>query len=249
MSNNFTFDGDEGISNHRRSGSIRSAPLRLISPGTFGVGVVLFFLPWTDLSCTESKGKMQLVTQSGFQSATGDASEGDGFAKLAQEGVQVEKKPKFDLNELRNNPFQKQANENEKSEKAPLLWLYLLLLIGGAIVPVLLPAVKLRGAMTLGLAGLAILVLIVQLLIGFPLPNTANEFNREMKAADVGKGDLGPGLNLAGKMEMKSSYRPAFYVSVLLLVASAALGLIQLIVIGPNGPRARRTQWSRDDDE
>jgi hypothetical protein len=112
MSNSFSFDDNDDASPSPRPAPVRpsgrSSPLRFISPGTFGMAVILFFLPWTDLSCNGPKGKVQLVTQSGFQSATGEASEGDGFAKLReQEGLQTGKKaaPKFDLDELRKNPL------------------------------------------------------------------------------------------------------------------------------------------------
>lgn len=251
MSSDFSFDdGDDAPTPHnpeakRAAGG--SSPVRFISPGTFGIAIVLFFLPWTDLSCNGPKGKIQLVTQSGLQSATGEASEGDGFARMREaEGIPGAKKAdaKFDLDELKRNPFQREAagkGNSDKTEKAYLLWVYLVLLIGGAVVPVLLAATRLRGTLILGFAGLALLLLGLQLLIGFPLGNAAADFNNEMKQiGDLGKNAVGPQINIGGKMEMKSSFLPAFFGSVLFLVMSVALGLLQLIVGGPKVARSGR---------
>jgi hypothetical protein len=260
VSNDFNSDDEDDVPSSRRRRPERSAgrrwsPLRFVSPGTFGAAVILFFLPWTDLSCNGPTGKLQMVTQSAYQSAVGEASEGEGFDKLREMGgPQVGKKGevRLDLNELRRNPMPGPGGKEkeDKTEKAPLLWLYLGLLVAGAVVPVLLPTAQIRGAIIIGFVGFALLLLVLQMILGFPLANTAADFNKEMtQREDVGRNPLGPDLKLGGKMEMKSSYLLSFWASMLMLVASGALGLIQVIVGRPTGARSRRPRRRRDDDD
>jgi hypothetical protein len=126
---------------------------------------------------------------------------------------------------------------------------YLVFLIGGAAVPVFLAATRFRGVVILAFAALAMLILGVQLLMGLPLPNAAADFNSEVKKVDdIGKNAVGPQINIGGNMEMKASYLPSFFGSVLFLLMSATLGLVQLIVGGPKGMTTSRRR-ARDDLE
>ena len=255
MSNDFDYDDDDAPAPRRSKrdrAKARPSPLRWISPGTFGAAAILFFLPWTDLSCNGPTGKMQLVTQSGYESAVGEGSEGEGFSKLREMGPMGggnKADVKFDFKEIRNKGPAGKAN-TDKEEKAPLLWVYLVLLVAGAIVPVLVAQNQVRGAIILGLVGFAILLLVLQMILGFPLANMAADFNKEIKdMGDLGKGGMGPDLKLGGKMEMKSSYLMAFWGSILLLVASGALGLVQIVTGAPKRARAGRSRRLRDDPE
>jgi hypothetical protein len=260
VSDDFTHDDADDAPPRRRSDRDRPpermSVWRFISPGTFGAAVILFFLPWTDLSCNGPTGKMQMITQSGYQSAVGEASEGEGFTKLREEmgpqpgmpGMKAE--VKLDANDFLKKIHQKGAEKDtaDTTEKAPLLWLYLVLLVGGAVVPVFLPAAQIRGAIILGFVGFAVLLLILQMVLGFPLANDAAKANTEMKeAGDMGRNGFGPDLKLGGKVEIKSSYLMAFWGSVLALVASAGLGVVQVVQGRPQGGRGKRSR-PRDDD-
>ena len=236
--------------------TIRSSPLRFITPGTFGMADLLFFLPWTDLSCNGPTGRMQIVTQSGLQSAIGEASEGGGIARQREEQERMTGKKannKLDLGELRREQIQKvgAGNKDDGPEKAPMLWLYLVVLLAGSIVPAILAANRLRGGLVLGFAGFAVLLLLIQLLIGFPLASTAAEFNTDTKkVGNVGK-NIGMGeANMFGKMEMKCSYLPSFWITFLMLIGSGALGLVQVIQGGgPKTSRGRSNRRPRDDPD
>lgn len=237
----------------------RSSPLRFITPGTFGMAVLLFFLPWTDLSCNGPTGRMQLATQSGLQSAIGEASEGDGIARQREEQERLTGKKannKLDFGELRRDPLQKGAagKKDDGPEKAFLLWPYFLILIAGAIVPVLLAANLMRGVAVLGFSGVAILLLVIQLLIGFPLANAAADMNAEIKktagpAKQAGMMDAKLDMQIGGMMEMKCSYLPSFWITFLMLIASGALGLVQVIQGAPKAARGKTYRRPRDDPD
>lgn len=220
------------------------------------MAVLLFFLPWTDLSCNGPTGRMQIVTQSGLQSAIGEASEGGGIARQREEQERMTGKKannKLDLGELRREQIQKvgAGNKDDGPEKAPMLWLYLVVLLAGSIVPAILAANRLRGGLVLGFAGFAVLLLLIQLLIGFPLASTAAEFNTDTKkVGNVGK-NIGMGeANMFGKMEMKCSYLPSFWITFLMLIGSGALGLVQVIQGGgPKTSRGRSNRRPRDDPD
>ncbi len=260
MSDDFTYDDADDAPPRRRSDRPPERPSvwRFLSPGTFGVAVILFFLPWTDLSCNGPTGKMQMITQSGYQSAVGEASEGEGFAKLREEmgpqpgmpGMKAE--VKLDANDFLKKIHQKGAEKEtaDTTEKAPLLWLYLVLLVAGAVVPVVLPTAQIRGAIILGFVGFAVLLLVLQMVLGFPLANDAAKANSEMKqAGDMGRNGFGPGLKLGGKVEIKSSYLPSFWGTLLCLVASAGLGVVQVVQGRPQGGRGSRSRRPRDDPD
>lgn len=259
MSNDFAFDDDGGVPARRprpESAAGRLSLLRFLTPGTFGAAVLLFFLPWTDLSCDGPTGRMQLLTQSGFQSAAGEASEGDGFATLRDsKGVPGGRKAgaRVDLDELRNDARQKGAAGNEsagKVDRAHALWVYLALLVGGAVVPVLLAARRVRGAVVLGFTGLALLVLGVQAATGFPLADAAADFNNQAsQLRNAGKGGPGPEFKLDARMEMRSSYLASFWASVLVLLTTGVLGLIQTISETLPGTRAARAPRPPDAPE
>ena len=79
------------------------------------------------------------------------------------------------------------------------------------MVPLLLAATRVRGSVVLAFAGLAIALLVLQMLIGFPLANAAAETNAEIKKAGGNgkKDDDGDGTlwqQLGEMMAMKSSY-------------------------------------------
>ena len=219
--NDFAFDDNDDAGTAPRTlppsrSDKRLSPLRFITPGTFGAAVVLFFLPWTELSCDGPTGRMQLLTQSGYQSAAGEASEGDGFAKLREVGGETgERKAggKVDLDELRKDARQKGAagkGSADKADRAPVLWIYLAVLAAGAVVPVFLAAHRARGTFVIGFAGLALFVLGLQAATGFPLADAAADFNSQSsQLRDAGKG-APVVLKTGPKMEMKATYLPSF---------------------------------------
>ena len=146
-------DDDDDYDPRPRRPRARMSPFRFISPGTFGLAVLLFFLPWTDVSC-QAKGMKseQLVTQSGYQSAVGEVTEGEAFKKqgVGPPGAKADKPEK-----LLTDPKKGGKDGKEEKETAPLLWVYLLLLVGGVAAPAFIAPDKVRGAVVVGLAGCA----------------------------------------------------------------------------------------------
>jgi len=136
-------------------------------------------------------------------------------------------------------------------DSAPLLWVYLLLVVVGAGLPVAIPGNRLRGALVTGFAGVALLLLIVQAGIGFPLPQAAAESNEKMeKEVPAGGANL-KNANMDGLREMariRSSYLPSFWLSIVVVLASLVLGIIQL-AIGDARPMRRRRPRDEDEDD
>jgi hypothetical protein len=266
-------DEDDRPRRRRATGGGAAPVLRFVSPGTFGLAVVLFFLPWTDLHCHGPKGKIQLFTQSAYQSAVGEVSEGDGFSELKKEfgGADAGAKgPKpSELFAQGKHPGGKADGDGKEDgpDKAPLLWVYLGFVVLGALLPTAIADPRARGALVLGFAALALLVAAGSAAAGLPLAKTADDFNKEMKGVDVGGfgglGGLGggkagakPGGKLADAItpEMKCSYLLSFWLSLALLAGTAGVGGVQLALAGGGSKsqrrkKARRRRDEEDDDE
>ena len=211
---------------------------RFVSPGPFLLLTFLFFLPWTDLSCnTKEFGNQQFVTQSGFQAASGGYSEGSALAQV--KGDRKATKPG-------------DAKSEKEPEKAFLLWLYLLLLVAGLGLPIALGNIRWRGLSVVGLAGLAAMILGVQTIIGLPLSKAAAEMKqeqeKEMKAVKAA-GASGP--SASPEVAVQSSFLISFYLTVLVLLATGAFGLVQVLLggFGTKPKPAKKQRIVRDDDE
>jgi hypothetical protein len=245
----FAFDDDEEDAEYERPRTrrVRSSPLRWVTPGTFGLAAILFFLPWTDLSCNGPTGRVQLVSQSGMQSAAGTYSEGEAIRELRERKAKGGAKPGMDgLGELNLNP--KGDGKKDGPDAAPILWVYLAMLLAGAGVAV--APNRLRGAMVTGFAAVSLLVLLLQVGIGLPLPKAAAESNEKMEKAGPAGGAVLKVDNMDELREMariRSSYLPSFWISIVVLLASLTLGIIQL-ALGDGKPERRRRR-PRDDDE
>lgn len=263
MAKDFDFDDEDDFDEYKprrkaKSASGGAAALRFLSPGTFGIAILLFFLPWTDFGCNGPTGKMQLVTQSGYQSASGGISEGDGIKQMKEmNGIKDDgkKNKEFKLSDLNPPGAAKGKGKNDSPEKAYLLWLYLALLAAGAIVPALIGATKMRGLFLTAFSAAATLVLVLQMVLGFPLSKAASEANKEFKEGmakmgkNAGPGPAMPGMpNLDGKMEITSHYLVSFWLTILLLVGSLALGIIQVGLGGGNKKPKRRRREEPEDD-
>lgn len=247
----FAYDDDEEDAEYERPRRrrVRSSPLRWVTPGTFGLAAILFFLPWTDLSCNGPTGRVQLATQSGMQSAAGTYSEGEAIRELREKKAKAGAKAGADgFGEFKLNA--KGDAKKDGPDAAPLLWVYLAMLLAGAGVPVAMAENRFRGAMVTGFAAVSLLVLLLQVGIGLPLPKAAAESNAKLdKDGPVGGGNLKMD-NMDELREMariRSSYLPSFWISIVVLIASLTLGIIQLAV--GDGKPERRRHRPRDEDE
>jgi hypothetical protein len=242
---------DEDVRPVRRR--CRSSPIRFVSPTTFGFAAILFFLPWTDISCNGPRGKEQLVTQSGFQSATGTYTEGEFVSRMANRNAPV---PNGEVNKKQagkpkaDDPMI--VNEAKKKEKfsAPLLGLYALWLLIGVIAPFAIASDWSRGWIVLLAALLALFVLGAQAIVGFPLENLTKEMNDKMDADRRQRGGRGAEENMGAELAaalvaIKFSYLPAFWASIGLVFASAVIGVVEVT----RAPQTRRRHRARYDDD
>jgi len=199
----------------------KSSPLRFVSPGTFGAAILLFFLPWTQVTCNGPTGAAQLATQTGFEAALGDVSPGAELVRLREldEAQGGAKGPAANPMGMRLPA----AGKKERTKPAHILWGYAGLLALGAVGPVWVAKRRDRGMAVLLLAGLALGVLGVLMASGFPL--------------DTAVAEQQPGA----KKTMVFSYLPSFWGSVAVLVAALAVGVLEVAGAKPAPrPLARR---------
>ena len=216
-----------------------SSPLRFLTPGQLAICLLLFFLPWVELQCPMPKGGMNaamgvgpgepkmdskdvvwtgFINQSGLEAATGKFSFSDS---IMQQAVQGQKKD---------------AKADEKLDAAPLLWVYLLVVLAGVGLGFALPAGGMRKAALVGCCGVALLVAGVQAASGFPIEKKMKD---DAKNKGGTKGD-DIGAAMFGEMTPKVKYKFPFYLSMLLCVGGLVTALME--PAGPAKPRRNRSE-------
>jgi hypothetical protein len=244
------------------------SPLQLFSPVQLVFCLILFFLPWIELSCQfppelvkdapkEELEQMKkefgvdptrpigLVTQSGLQIASGDASVSSDFEKLSEKkGGAVKNARPFDP-----------KREKKDGETAPLLYLFPVAVVAGIVLGfVPWPGVA-RKAVLAGCCLLALGVVGIQAAIGFPLDKEIAKQKDQLKGFGGG-GGIGfgaPGAKAApgGKDAdiFRVRWKLPLYLTLLLLLGAAGTAFL-----GPNAPTGRKPKRRPvrdydDDDE
>jgi len=245
-----------------------SSPLRYATPGQMIFCVILFFLPWVELQCNTQKEKggfgpqpgqkgtikidppktaptwMTIVTQSGMQVASGDATV-LGNQPMGDKGV--------------GGPG---PGPEKESGSAPLLWLYPLAAIGAIAVGFAMPSTKVRKLALAGCCGLAFLVAAGQAAMGFPIENSIDKSMKEM--AGIGGGMPDPITNPGGKkgevkVDIKKqmdealkdafrvNYKFWFYLALLVPIGGLVTALIE--PVGPGRGKKKPINDLDDDDD
>jgi hypothetical protein len=144
-------------------------PLAAVSPAFLLLTLILFACPWVEVRCEGGAGARTLVSQSGYQVATGDMSTDPGLLAAAR----AEEK----------DPRKREEIKEPSTDWAPLLLFALAMFAAGLFgaLPALFRGRRWRDR--LGVAGAAVvgaLCLIVQAASGFPVEN---RFKDRMESA------------------------------------------------------------------
>jgi hypothetical protein len=236
-------------------------PLRFLTPAQLVICLVLFFLPWIEMSCTlppeATKGAdkeelaefrkktgvdptrpIGMINQSGLQIATGDSS-------LASDFKRIEEKMKQEVGGAGGGFKMEKDPTKEKKETAPLLFAYPVALVAAivfALVPWVSPA---RKFLAMGFCLAAFGVVGLQAAIGFPLDRELKKETEKMK--NMG-GMFGPGGGPGGGPNaadvFKVRWKFPLYLSLLLVLGAAGTALL-----GDTVPARRPKKKRRYEDE
>jgi hypothetical protein len=181
--------------------------------GTIVGALILFFVPWLEVSCAGQ----HYLTQNGVQTVLNKYSWADevkDFAEMGQGGMSTK------LNEQKSGDFGDEAGYSILAGVA--------LLATAAALGVCLGR---SGRQTSGvLVAMAFGCLLVQAVIGFPLKSGVSKMMDQAMLKDMPPGVPGnPGDEMAkkmvGKMMLQVEFTPWFYGELVLLGAAAAMGL------------------------
>jgi hypothetical protein len=140
--------------------------LRVASPSMLIAALVLFCLPWVNVSCRTPDGDMLRVSQTGLQSALGKSTVSihgnDGTVRV---GDSLLDGP----NALAGDNDFGAPRTGGDVDAAPLMLLYAVVLIGGAVAGFVVPTDRPRMAAVGGCGAAAAALLMLQLVAGFPL--------------------------------------------------------------------------------
>jgi len=157
-------------------------------------------------------------------------------------------------------PGGKGATPGKDSGSAPLLWLYPVAVIAGIIVGFALPSTKQRKLVLAACCGVAILVPVLQAVIGFPIEKSVEKDLKEglgglgdPMTAPGGKTGDGKGAQAEMKKQLDEALKDAFRVSYQIWFYFALLvpiGALVTAVIEPIGrPRRKKPLYDMDDGD
>ncbi|MBW3539748.1 MAG: hypothetical protein KY476_05715 [Planctomycetes bacterium] len=137
--------------------------LRFASPACLIGSLFLFVLPWINVRCSAPDGQKIEMSQSGVQAAIGKATirieNKDGTVMTFSSGEQPPG----------GGGAMPMPGQNDGPDPAPLLILFGLSIVAGAVAGFVVREPRTRRFAVAGAAGVAVLLLVVQLAVGFPL--------------------------------------------------------------------------------
>jgi hypothetical protein len=165
--------------------------------------LVLFFLPWIDIQCSQKS----FATQTGIQTIYGGGSPSDEMKAFAEENGQMK------------------SGDGKKDVSmgySPLVALALLAVIGAVVVS--FKALRSSGGPQTNLVGIlcatALVMISAQMMIGFPVKkNLGKSMAEASKKENTGDpmGDLGTGMATAMMMNIQVRHLPALYIELIML--------------------------------
>jgi hypothetical protein len=222
--------------------------MKFLTPAQMAICLLLFFLPWVELQCPMPKGGMNMqlnepkldskdvvwtgfIHQSGLQVATGKFSFSDS---TMQQMADAKGGPKGG----------KDKDGKDGPDAAPLMWVYLLAVLGAVALGFVLPSGAARKAALAACCGLALVVAGGQAAMGFPIAKAMNDDPKLGGAKGGGKAN--PMTDeMFGDLKPKVKYKFPFYLSLLLCVGGLVTALIE--PGPPVKPRKRRVEEADDE--
>jgi hypothetical protein len=245
----------------RRKGPEGNWQWRWCSPSMLAFGLLLLPLPFLDVQCSGPGVSVSILNQSGVQIMTGRYSIDpslDNFNRRVQAQVGLPVNPA-------QAPFGAGGKDDLQVKSAPLMIVIPFLMLGGIALGLAVRPTVLRVALVGGLVVAAVVLLFVQMAMGFPLQKAVNEaMEREMRRADdqrkalIAQGGApfggpganpfgGPGMNpfggpgLGANPLVETVYTPWFWLWLVALVGS--LGPLVGEMIWAATARTRKRRW------
>jgi hypothetical protein len=177
--------------------------IQKLNIGTTLAALILFFLPWIDIRCSDKS----LATQTGIQTIYGGGS------------------PAADMEAFAKDQDQKKAGGNKDDESmgyAPLVALALLAVAGavGVSIVALRSNDEPRGNAVGILCAVALALLATQMMIGFPAKRKIGESMAETSKKESHGDpmeDVGAGMATAMMLNIQVRHLPALYIELIML--------------------------------
>jgi hypothetical protein len=227
----FNDHDQEVLQRRRQRRPAAEFPGRLISPSSFILVLLLFPLPWVELSCHGPMGSLTVASQSGLQACWG------GYSVINVNDQGFGRRPV-------NPPAANVANP--KVASAPLMVIFILLVLLGLIFGLALPIGWFRFSMVAGCSGLAILLLLIQIGTGFPFAKSAREVQDQQRMQQnnvrLGQPQFGnaplPPLQAGQRLEVHTT--PWLWLALLFLFLPIGLLFVENYGVFPDRYRSRR---------
>jgi hypothetical protein len=177
--------------------------IQKLNIGTTLAALVLFFLPWIDIQCSQKS----FATQTGIQTIYGGGTPSEEMKAFAEENSQ------------------KKSGDGKKDESmgySPLVALALLAVMGATVAS--FKALRSSSEPQTNLVGIlcaaALVLIAAQMMIGFPvnknLGKSMAETSRTKTSGDP-MDDLGNGMATAMMMNIQVRHLPALYIELIML--------------------------------
>lgn len=218
--------------------------MRFVASGNFLFAVAVFFLPWLDVRCEMAGQRLIIFEQSGQEAAAGKVSEGADIRNMRQMAEQMNPggmngaAPKNELFPV---------GENKEEVKAPILYVWIGLVGGGALLCLIVPGrTGWRAAAILCTVG-AVAAIGYQTAVGFPIERELNKKMEEEEAkAKEAKNKVQGMPDFKMPKFIVVHYLPGFYLAWGLSVLPI-LWVCLDAVFAP--PQQRRRERNLDDDD
>ena len=177
--------------------------LRMASPSMLIAALVLFCLPWVNVSCRTPDGDVLEISQTGLQAALGKSTVAihgkDGTVRVGDSVLDRPDAVADDFGAPRTG---------SDVDAAPLLLLHATVLIAGAIAGFVISTDQLRMAAVGGCGAAAAALLILQVVAGFPL------------TSDIP-------TEVSNSTQLETSYSLWFWLSLLVTIAVPAVVFLE----------------------
>lgn len=201
--------------------------LRYVSPSLLVLALLLFPLPWSEFQCNGQT----LISQSGVQSIYGGYSLG-AFGERFQ-------KSRGPLPPAQQEARRKQIEKFEEENAAPWMALFPMLLLGGVAVSFVTH--KARPILRAMVAGVALLLLLIQAGVGFLPQKVAEKAEVEMQKRGHERpsyltDEAQAGIEAAVHSLFKSTYTPWFWLAMSCVILAIGGSVAEWIVISRGSP-------------
>ncbi len=238
--------------------------MKFATPGQLAICLVLFFLPWIEVQCPSpdfsdpNNMKLKpgqppprvdpkkvtyrsLLTQSGFQAATGNYTITDPDLEKMRD---TSKKMGSDKGSKKGSK-DSGAKEDEISS-APLLFLYPLAAIAGIVVGLVLPGSGLKKGILIGCCAVALLAAAGQAAVGFPVENKIKEPKTQNKKGGPNDDDT---IRFTNNDDLKIMFKFPFFLALLFPIGGIVTAALEPTETVTKSGKKKRKYYQDDEDD